>query len=223
MRPGCPTTVTRLKAAWEAESDAWSERSQAGEHDVAVRADGVPFNIRLDGDRQCILVLMGATADGKEVADAERIEPPSGRDLGGGVRRRDRGEGRCLTHLRPHHWTIARPQPGVAEHPVDVGPDPTLTPDLHQKSGRREKVSVAAAVWLSPRRDHLGLFFKTIVNGYFVRINQMRRSSGMDRHHLGNPGLQQGKGKETHSVRGLLRQRCPVRWELLPPWGRCSE
>jgi transposase len=41
------------------------------------------------------------------------------------------------------------------------------TPELHQKSGRREKVSVAAAVWLSPRRDRLGLFFKTLVNGYF--------------------------------------------------------
>jgi len=33
------------------------------------------------------------------------------------------------------------------------------TPELHQKSGRREKVSVAAEMWLSPRRDHLGLFF----------------------------------------------------------------
>jgi putative transposase len=41
------------------------------------------------------------------------------------------------------------------------------TPELHQRSGRREKVSVAAAVWLSPRRDRLGLFFKTLVNGYF--------------------------------------------------------
>jgi hypothetical protein len=41
------------------------------------------------------------------------------------------------------------------------------TPALHQSSGHREKVSVAAAVWLSPRRDRLGLFFKTLVDGYF--------------------------------------------------------
>lgn len=41
------------------------------------------------------------------------------------------------------------------------------TAELHQKSGRREKVSVAAALWLSPRRDHLGLFLKTLVNGSF--------------------------------------------------------
>ena len=31
-----------------------------------VWADGVHFNIRLEEDRQCILVLMGATADGKK-------------------------------------------------------------------------------------------------------------------------------------------------------------
>jgi putative transposase len=40
-------------------------------------------------------------------------------------------------------------------------------PDLAQKVGRREKVSVAAALWLSPRRDRLGLFSRTLVKGYF--------------------------------------------------------
>jgi putative transposase len=38
----------------------------AGKHYVYVWADGVHFNIRLEEDRQCILVLMGATADGKK-------------------------------------------------------------------------------------------------------------------------------------------------------------
>jgi DDE superfamily endonuclease len=43
------------------------------------------------------------------------------------------------------------------------------TPDFVHSSGRgpREKVSVAAALWLSPRRDRLGLYSKTLVNGYF--------------------------------------------------------
>jgi transposase-like protein len=59
-------TVTRLKAGWAEEYDAWSKRSLAGKHYVYVWADGVHFNIRLEEDRQCILVLMGATADGKK-------------------------------------------------------------------------------------------------------------------------------------------------------------
>lgn len=58
------TTVTRLKAVWQEEYDAWSKRSLAGKHYVYLWADGVHFNIRLEEDRQCILVLMGATADG---------------------------------------------------------------------------------------------------------------------------------------------------------------
>ncbi len=61
-----PTTITRLKAVWEQEYAAWSKRSLAGKHYVYVWADGVHFNIRLEEDRQCILVLMGATADGKK-------------------------------------------------------------------------------------------------------------------------------------------------------------
>jgi len=60
------TTVTRLKGVWQQEYDAWQKRSLVGKHYVYVWADGVYFNVRLEGSRQCILVLMGATADGKK-------------------------------------------------------------------------------------------------------------------------------------------------------------
>jgi transposase len=39
-------------------------------------------------------------------------------------------------------------------------------PVLVQRSSH-EKVSVAAALWLSPRRDRLGLFFQTLVKDYY--------------------------------------------------------
>ena len=41
------------------------------------------------------------------------------------------------------------------------------TPSLAQAGGHRKKVSVAAALWLSPRRDRLGLYFHTLADGYF--------------------------------------------------------
>jgi hypothetical protein len=41
------------------------------------------------------------------------------------------------------------------------------TPELVQKSGTREKVSVLAALCLSPRRDRLELYSQTLINGYF--------------------------------------------------------
>jgi transposase-like protein len=66
----CPglsaTTVTRLVAQWQEEQKQWSKRDLSDKHYVYIWADGIHFNIRLEEDRQCILVIMGATADGKK-------------------------------------------------------------------------------------------------------------------------------------------------------------
>ena len=64
-----PTTVVRLKSVWEEEHRVWCNRSLEGKHYVYVWADGIYFNIRLedaDKKRQCILVLMGATPEGRK-------------------------------------------------------------------------------------------------------------------------------------------------------------
>jgi transposase-like protein len=70
------TTITRLMTAWQDEHRTWSRRSLEGQQYVYLWADGIHFNIRLEEDRQCILVLMGATAEGQKkliaVADGHR-------------------------------------------------------------------------------------------------------------------------------------------------------
>jgi putative transposase len=38
---------------------------------------------------------------------------------------------------------------------------------LLQRGQHRQKVSLAAALWLSPRRETIGLFFETLPNAYF--------------------------------------------------------
>ena len=60
------TTVTRLKTVWEEEFRQWNARSLENKRYVYVWADGVHFILRLEEDRQCILVLIGATPDGKK-------------------------------------------------------------------------------------------------------------------------------------------------------------
>ena len=78
--PECPglsaSTVTRLLEGWQAEYQEWSKRSLADKHYVYLWVDGIHFNIRLEEDRQCILVVMGATADGRKelvaIADGYR-------------------------------------------------------------------------------------------------------------------------------------------------------
>ena len=65
-------TITRLIASWQDEYKVWNRRTLEDRHYVYLWADGIHFNIRLDEDRQCILVLMGATADGRKELIAVR-------------------------------------------------------------------------------------------------------------------------------------------------------
>ena len=80
------STVTRLKGVWEQEFVEWKARPLVGKQYAYVWADGIYFNIRLGGaDGQCILVLMGATADGKKeliaIADGYRESEQSWMEL----------------------------------------------------------------------------------------------------------------------------------------------
>jgi len=82
------TNIVRLKASWQQEWKEWDKRSLAGKQYVYVWADGVYFNVRLEdeGNRgQCILVLMGATAEGQKeliaVADGYRESQQSWKEL----------------------------------------------------------------------------------------------------------------------------------------------
>lgn len=59
-----PANIVRLKAVWEEEYKKWSRRDLTGKRYVYLWADGIYFNIRLAPERSCILVLMGALADG---------------------------------------------------------------------------------------------------------------------------------------------------------------
>ncbi|MCZ7645996.1 MAG: IS256 family transposase [Planctomycetota bacterium] len=59
-------TITRIKDVWASEYASWNRRSLAGKRYVYLWVDGIYFNVRLEEDRSCILVVMGATADGKK-------------------------------------------------------------------------------------------------------------------------------------------------------------
>ena len=61
-----PSTVSRLKVHWEAEHEAWRDRSLAGKRYVYLWADGVYSSARMDDAKLCILVLIGATEDGRK-------------------------------------------------------------------------------------------------------------------------------------------------------------
>jgi len=61
-----PTNITRLTTCWEQEYTAFRRRDLAEREYVYVWVDGVHFNIRLEDDRLCTLVMIGARPNGEK-------------------------------------------------------------------------------------------------------------------------------------------------------------
>jgi transposase-like protein len=58
-------TISRLKSIWEEDLENWQKRDLSHEQYAYIWADGIYCNVRME-DRQCLLVIIGATEDGKK-------------------------------------------------------------------------------------------------------------------------------------------------------------
>ncbi len=61
-----PSVITRLTAEWQADYDAWQKRDLSARRYVYVWADGVYLQARMQANAECMLVLIGATPEGKK-------------------------------------------------------------------------------------------------------------------------------------------------------------
>jgi len=61
-----PANIARLTGCWEKEYTAFRQRDLTGREYVYVWVDGVHFNIRLEDDRLCTLVMIGARPNGEK-------------------------------------------------------------------------------------------------------------------------------------------------------------
>ena len=61
-----PTAIVRLKDGWLDEYEAWQKRDLSAKRYVYVWADGIYLQARLEDEKQCILVLIGATPEGRK-------------------------------------------------------------------------------------------------------------------------------------------------------------
>src|SRR6202165_130491 len=79
------STITRLKEAWIDEQARWRDRDLSAKRYVYVWADGIYVQARLEDDAQCLLVIIGATAEGKKelvgLADGIRESAQSWKEL----------------------------------------------------------------------------------------------------------------------------------------------
>lgn len=95
------------------------------------------------------------------------------------------------------------------------------TPAISQEGNRRKKVSVAAAVWLSPMRTRLGLYFQTLADGYFDNWNMTAFMEAMMSDLSGRfvvvwDGGPMHKGEPINALKDHFNSRMTL--ERLPPW-----
>jgi len=58
-------TISRLKTIWEEDLEQWQKRDLSHKRYVYIWADGIYCNVRME-ERQCLLVIIGATENGKK-------------------------------------------------------------------------------------------------------------------------------------------------------------
>src|ERR1700704_6143461 len=79
------STIARLKDAWSDEHLRWSKRDLSAKRYVYFWADGIHVQARLEDDAQCLLVIIGATPEGKKelvgLIDGVRESTQSWREL----------------------------------------------------------------------------------------------------------------------------------------------
>ena len=61
-----PAVISRLTAEWQGDYDAWQKRDLSARQYVYVWADGVYLQARMEDNAECMLVLIGATPEGKK-------------------------------------------------------------------------------------------------------------------------------------------------------------
>jgi len=61
-----PTNIVRLKNSWEDDYNKWARRDLSNKEYVYFWVDGIHFNIRLEDDKTCILVIIGADKYGNK-------------------------------------------------------------------------------------------------------------------------------------------------------------
>jgi transposase-like protein len=61
-----PSVVARLRREWEADYARWQRRDLSARRYVYIWADGVYLQARMESRAECMLVLIGATPEGKK-------------------------------------------------------------------------------------------------------------------------------------------------------------
>ena len=114
-----PAVISRLTAEWQGEYERWQKRDLSARRYVYVWADGVFLQARMEDHGECMLVLIGATPEGKKELIGFQV----------GVRESAQSWRELLVEVKSRGLTIA-PEIAVNSH--------TLGADQHEEGSARD-------------------------------------------------------------------------------------
>ncbi len=184
------STITRLKANWWEEYQSWRKRDLTGKRYVYIWADGVYFTPRLDDNRQCMLVIIGADEYGEKdvlaITDGFRENADSWRDLLKGLKQRGltvppelaTGDGAL------GFWTALRDvYPDTREQRCWVHKTQNVTGAL-PKSMREKAKGDLQDIWMAETKKEANAAFDLFIETYGVKYEKAVAKLVKDRDEL---------------------------------------
>ena len=185
-----PNVVVKLKEQWQQEYSTWQQRDLSAKEYVYFWVDGIDFNIRLEKDRQCILVVVGATAEGHKelvaVQDGYREDEQSWYELLVDLKRRGLKQGPKLAvgDGALGFWSALRKVYGdCREQRCWVHKESNVLSKLPKGLQGRAKADLHA-VWMAETRETAHQAFDTFVEKYAPKYPKATECLAKDREEL---------------------------------------
>ena len=170
--------IGRLKSEWEDEYRQWQKRDLSARHYVYVWADGVYLQARMEPQAECMLVLMGATPEGrKELIGFQtgmRESGQSWKELLVDLKARGLGRSRRKWPLAMARSGFGRPRRSVPYHP-----SPTMLAAQDIERARQVPKSLQPnahkdlrEIWLSPSRGAAEAAMATFAEKYTPKYDK---------------------------------------------------
>ena len=126
-----PAVISRLTAEWQGEYERWQKRDLSARRYVYVWADGVFLQARMEDHGECMLVLIGATPEGKKELIGFQV----------GVRESAQSWRELLVEVKSRGLTIA---PEIAVGDGAHNPPPLVRPSNHAGASSQNVAATAA-------------------------------------------------------------------------------
>lgn len=165
-------TISRLKASWQQEHRRWERRKLGRTPYVYLWVDGIHFGVRLEVANQCLLVVIGATAEGQKDLLA----------LTDGFRESEEPWKEVLLDLK-HRALTVDPRPAIGDGGLRLlgGSASGIWPHPHPAlqgaydGERAEQAAEAHAghakhalhqIWMAQTREHAHRAFEAFITAY---------------------------------------------------------